>query len=212
MNLDYTGKIFLNCAGAGEKSALAADSAFGAEVRANYGADVGQASGIFNSVNSALEGIVAASPNQTGESAQEVATQNAQVISNAAASNKNINASIREKGALTGAAPGVESGATEGAIANSEAKVENNLSNEEANITQHNYDVGRENFNAAVKGEEALPGATMAPTTAAANAVTGANETTDTAAKNEQESASSWMGLVGGLTGSASKVIQPIKI
>jgi hypothetical protein len=192
------------CQTGGEKSALTADQAFGTEMRANYATDFGEAQGIFNNVNSSLEGIVAAGPNQQGESGTELAAQNSQAIENAAAANKNINASIREKAGMSGATPGVESGATEGAIANSEAKIENNLSNEEAGITEHNYDVGRSNFENAVGGEEKLSASTMDPTNQAAGEVTSANQTTGKQATENAASSNSWEGLVGGIANAAT--------
>src|SRR5579872_2882051 len=193
INFVYTGKIFLNCAGAGQKSALAADQSFGSTLRSSYGTDFGEAQGIFNDLNANLEGITSKGPSQQGESAEELAAKNSQAISNAAAANKNIQASIGEHASMSGATPGVESGVTTAARAGAEAKVENNLSNEEADITKENYDVGRSNYNNAVKEQEALPEATMAPVTQAANAGNVADETTGKAANDLQASSSSWM-------------------
>lgn len=191
------------CQTSGEKNALASDQAFGTEIRSNYGTDFGEAQGIFNSLNGNLESVIAKGP--TGNiDTREVAAENAQAISNAAAANKNINASIRQKAALSGAAPGVESGATQGALANSEAKIENNLSNTEAGITQKAADVSRETYNTAVGNELRLPAATMDPTNQAASTVNAANETTGKQAEENAASSNSWMGLIGGIANAAT--------
>lgn len=199
------------CQTAGQKSALSSDQAFGSEMRANYGTDFSESQGIFNTLNSGLEATIAKGPGQQGFTPQELAAQNSQAVENAAASNKNINASIRQRGAMSGAAPGVESGATEGAIANSEAKVENNLSNEEAGITEKNYDIGREQYNSAITGEMKLPSATMDPVNQAAGEVNEADTTTGKQADENAASSNSWMGLVGGLAGAGVTALSKTK-
>lgn len=202
-NLIYKGKIFMNCAGAGQKSALAADSAFGAEVRSSYGTDFSEAQGIFQNLNGNLEGIIAKGPSQEGETPQELAVKNSQAINTAAGENQHIQQAIGEKAGMGGAAPGVESGVTEAVRAKAMSDTENNLSNTEANITKENYDIGRQNYDTAVKEEMQLPAATMDPVTSAANPANTANEVTDKQANAVQASSSSWMGLVGGLANAA---------
>lgn len=199
------------CITKNQTNALSADQAFGKEITANYGTDFQESQGIFNSLNGNLSAIVANGPSQQGFSPTELAAKNSQVIENAAASNKNINASIREKGALSGAAPGVESGATEGAIANSEAKVENNLSNEEAGITEQNYAAGRANYEGAVKAQEALPAATMDPVTQASTQINNANEQTANEANYNAKIPtvqSTLLGLGGSIAGAGVKAAE----
>lgn len=203
ISLTYKGKIYKNCAGAGQKSALAADQSFGQTLRSSYGTDFSEAQGIFNSLNGNLESIVAAGPGQQGYTAPELAAKNSQAINNAAAANKNIQATIGQHAAMTGATPGVESGVITAARANAAAKVENNLSNEEADITKGNYDTGRQQYDTAVKEQMALPEATMAPVAQAGGQANEADQITGKAANDLQASSSSWMGLVGGLANSA---------
>lgn len=205
MHFIYKGKAFRNCANAGQTSALAADQTFGQTLRSSYGTDFSEAQGIFNSLNGNLESIVAAGPGQQGETPTELAAQNSQAVNQAAASNKQIQQSIGEKASMSGATPGVESGVTQAASAGAEAQVENNLGNTEANITQKNYDIGRQNYQTAVKNQMALPEATMAPVNQAAGAVNSANETTGQQANANEAASNSWMGLVGGLASSAAK-------
>ena len=201
----YKGKTYLNCLSGDQKSALAADQAFGATLRSSYSTDFSEAQGIFHNLSGNLESIIANGPSQQGMTPTELATRNSQAISNAAASNKNIQAAIGEKADAGGATPGVESGVTESVRAGAMAQVENNLSNTEANITDENYKLGREQYNTAVKNLSDLPEKTMAPVTGAASVANTANSITDKQTNENAASSSSWMGLVGGLADSAVK-------
>jgi hypothetical protein len=159
----------------------------------------------FNNLNGNLENIISQGPSRAGESGAELAAKNSQAINNAAASNKNIQAAIGEKADAGGATPGVESGITEAVRAKAMADVENNLSNTEANITKENYDIGRQQYETAVKNEMELPTKTMTPVTEAAGEANTADSITSKQANENAQSGSSWMGLVGGLADSAVK-------
>lgn len=203
MNFRYVGVVFLNCdPSSGQKTALANDTAFGQTLRSSYGTDFADASSIFDSLHTQLDGITKAGESQQGESAAELATKNSQAINAAAGANKNIQAAIGQKAGMSGATPGVESGVTQAVRANAATQVENNLSNKEADITKENYDIGRENYEKAVGAEEALPGVFSTSNQAAGEAV-GAAKVTDDQANANAAASSSWMGLVGGLADSA---------
>jgi hypothetical protein len=206
MNYISKGRIYKNCSpSAGQQSALAADSSFRQTLNNSYQTDFGESQDIFDSLNSSLSSIVDKGPNQTGMSPAELASENSEAINNAAAANKNVQAQIGDKAAVTGATPGVESGVTAATRAGASSSIENNLSNEEAGITQQDYALGRQQYQSAVSGEEALPGQTINPTTGAANAETGAETAAGNQAEQNEQSSSSWMGLVGGLAGSAAQ-------
>lgn len=195
------------CETGDQRSALSNDQAYGAELRQNYGTDFSEAQGIFNTLNGNLESVIAKGPNGNINT-QETTAENSQAVENAAASNKNINASIREKGALSGAAPGVESGATQGAIANSEAKVENNLSNEEAGITENAAKESRQVYDTAVTNEEKLPAATMDPVSESSAQINEADkQTADEANYNAKipTVTSTLLGLGGSIAGAGVK-------
>jgi len=207
ISLNYKGKVFLNCSSGDQKSALAADSAFGSMLRSSYQTDFSEAQGIFTNLNGNLESIISGGPSQQGMSPAELAARNSQALSNAAASNKNIQAAIGEARDTGGATPGVESGVTQAVRGDYMAKVENNLSNQEADITNKNYELGRENYKMAVQADMALPAATMNPVTAAAGVANEANKITGDQASEIQKSKTSWMGLAGGLASSVSQGI-----
>ncbi len=181
-------------------------TAFGSELRNSYNADFSEDQGLFNELHGNLSQIVAQGPSQQGFSAPELAADNSQVINSAAASAKDVAATIGEKAGVENTAnPGVESGVTEAVKASAATKVANNLANEEEGITQANYKQGNENYEAAVKGEEELPEATEAPVTQAANPVNQNAQETSTQANANAAASTSWEGLVGGIVGGAAK-------
>lgn len=192
------------CESTAQKSALAADQTFGSTLRSSYGTDFGESQGIFQNLNTNLEGIIAAGPSQTGMAPAEEAAQRSQALNAAAAANKNVQAVIGQKGAAGSSVPGVESGVITAERAQAATAVESNLANQQAAITQKNYDIGRQNYDTAVKEEMALPAATFDPTTQAANPANTANTEAGTQANANQAASSSWMGLVGGLASSAA--------
>jgi hypothetical protein len=96
---------------------------------------------------------------------------------------------------MSNAAPGIESGVIESVRAKGMSDVENNLSNQEAKITERNYDIGRQNYENAVSGELALAEKTMAPATAAAAPALKADEQTSEQANENAAASKSWMGL-----------------
>lgn len=201
---NYIGITFLGCdPSSAQKSALGADSTFRQTLTGSYGTEFGDSSTLFNQLNSGLEQITSKGPEQEGMSAQEKAAENSQALNSAAASNKNVQALIGQKASMSGATPGVESGVTTSVRANAAANIENNLSNKQADITEKDYAIGRENYSNAVKEQEALPSAAFGAANQSAGQVEGAEEVENKQANENESQSSSWMGLVGGLASSA---------
>ena len=92
-----------------------------------------------------LQGIINAGPSQQGIPT-ELAAQNSQAINAAAASNQKAQQEIGLNAAKGTANPGVESGVTQAERSSAATAVDTNLNNTEANITQKNYDIGRQNY------------------------------------------------------------------
>lgn len=200
VRFNYIGVAFLNCDPSNaQKSALSADSAFRKTLTSSYGTEFGDASSLFNQLNTSLEQVTSKGPEQEGMSAQEKAAENSQALNSAAASNKNVQALIGQKAGMTGATPGVESGVTTAVRANAAASIENNLSNKQADITEKNYAIGRENYDKAVRAQEALPSAAFGAANQSAGEVTGSEKVENDQADANASASSSWMGLVGGL-------------
>jgi hypothetical protein len=136
-------------------------------------------------------------------SATEKAAENSRALNSAAAANKQVQQLIGEKAAVAGATPGVESGVTQAVRAEAATKIENNLANQEGKILTRSYDIGRENYNNAVKEEMGLPSATISPVSGAASPVVSAEGVEGNQANENAAASSSWMGLVGGLADAA---------
>lgn len=206
--LIFKGPSWKNCGNtAGQKSALQNDQAFSALMKGSYSQEFGENQALMNSLTTNLGGIINAGPGQQGETPTELAAQNSQAINAAAASNQKIQQEIGVQGAKSGTAnPGVESGVEQAERANAATAVDTNLNNTEANITQHSYDIGRQNYWNAVGEQEKAPGAFEDPSNQAANAVTGANQNTDTQANANAASSTGteMLGLGEGLAADAA--------
>lgn len=204
----FVGDIWKNCGDtAGQKSALQSDQAFSALMKSNYGTEFGENQALMKNLTTNLGGIINAGQGQQGETPTELAAQNSQAINAAAASNQKIQQEIGVNGAKSGSAnPGVESGVEQAERANAATAVDTNLNNTEANITQHSYDVGRQNYWNAVGEQEKAPGAFENPTSEAAGQVTGANQVTDTQANANAASSTGTelLGLGEGLAADAA--------
>ena len=204
----FVGDTWRNCGDtAGQTSALASDQQFSSLMKGNYSQEFSENQTLMNNLTTNLSGIINAGPGQQGETPTELAAQDSQAINAAAASNQKIQQEIGVNGAKSGSAnPGVESGVEQAERANAATGVDTNLNNAEANITQHSYDVGRQNYWSAVEGQEKAPGAFEDPSKQAANAVTCAKQTTDTQANANAASSTGTelLGLSEGLGSDAA--------
>lgn len=211
--LIFKGPTWKNCGESdGQAAALASDQAFQRAVTSQYQTVAGTNTAILSDLTSGLEKTFNAGPSQQGMSPAELAVQNSQAINNAAAANKQVQQAIGEKAGVSGATPGVESGVVQAERATAATQVENNLSNQEAAITQKNYDIGRQNYNAAAEGLMKAPAALENPVTDAASAVnTSDKDTQDQANANEQAN-QQLTGMAMGLAGDATHMFAPIKI
>ncbi len=116
---------------------------------------------ILQNLNSQLTPIANLGPNQQGFSPQELAAMNTQAINASGAAARNAQQAVA--GSLAGRGGGGTSGLTSGidqqiagAVASSAA---NQLSGAQEDITQKNYEVGRDNFWKSTAGERSLASA-----------------------------------------------------
>ncbi len=210
--LDFRGDSFIdkgsswfNCGPTGaQQSALAADQAFQKAVTDQYKTTVGTNMAILSDLSAGLEKTFNAGPSQQGMSPAELAVENSQALNSAAAADKQVQQAIGEKAGVSGVVPGVESGVVQAERASAATQIENNLSNTQANITQKNYDIGRENYNNAAKGLMEAPAALESPINQAASEVTGANKETSDQANQNAAASNQWVGLVQGVAQDAA--------
>lgn len=199
------GPSWKNCGQSqGQAAALRSDQAFQKAVTAQYETVAGENEAILGDLTGNLEQIFNQGPNQQGMSPAELAVQNSQAINSAAAANKQVQQVIGEKAGVSGATPGVESGVVQAERATAATQVENNLSNQEAAITQKNYDIGRENYNTATKELMAAPSALENPVTESASAVNTSNKDTQDQANANAAANQQWEGLAMGVLSDAS--------
>ena len=200
-NLRYAGHIYKNCGPSGaQKEALQADTDFRKMATDEYGKVIGNMQDVFGQIQQQVGSIAAAGVGQQGWTPAETSARQGQVITQAAAANKQLQASIAEKGAMTsGGGPGLTTGAT---LA-TEAGAESNVLNKEAEMLQQNTAendaTGRENYWKATAVEGAIPGEEAKISSEAAQPVLGAQKNESDQANENQAASSSWMGLVGGL-------------
>jgi hypothetical protein len=208
LNLIYKGPSWKNCGpSAGQSQALKSDQAFQQLLSQDYGQVFGENQQLFKNLTNNLGSIIAAGPGQQGFTAPELASMNSQAINSAAAGNQKLQTAIGEQGALSGNAdPGVQSGIEEAEKAQAATAVDTNLSNQQANITQANYNTGRQNYWAATGAQEAAPGAFENPSNQLAGEVTGANQATGAQANQNASSSvgNELLGLTEGLAGDAA--------
>lgn len=205
--LIFQGPSWKNCgASAGQEQALASDQAFQKMVTTQYQLNAGQNQQILSDLTGQLENIFNAGPSQQGMSPAELAVQNSQALNSAAAANKQVQQQIGERAATNGVVPGVESGVIQSLRTSAATQVENNLSNQQAQITQKNYDLGRENYLNAEKGLIDAPAALEGATNQTGGVVNNSNKDTADQANENQKANSQWIGLVEGLASDAASI------
>jgi hypothetical protein len=127
---------------------------------ANYNQQFGAQSEILKSLTGQLTPIANLGPNAQGYSPEELAAMNTQAINVSGAAVRNA------QQATAGVLAGRGGGGTSGIVSGIEAQIKGSLASAGAQelagaqneITQRNYQTGRENFWAATHGEHALAG------------------------------------------------------
>jgi hypothetical protein len=211
--LIFKGPSWENCGQSqGQAAALTSDQNFQQAVTSQYQSTIGTNTAILNDLSGGLENIFNAGPNQQGDSPAELAVQNSQAINSAAAENQQVQAAIGENAASHSAVPGVESGIVQAEKASAATQIENNLSNQEASITQQNYDIGRDNFKRATAALISAPGQLENPINQTASIVNNSNSDTGQQANANAAANQQWLGVATGVLGDATKLIKPFSI
>lgn len=156
---------------------------------------------ILQSLNSVLQPIVEAGPNQQGYSAAELSSLNTQAIeSNAQGYNQATQAAASRENAEGGGTSFLPSGVNAQINAEIGTAAESNLANEQLGITQANYAQGRQNWQTALAGEAGV--ASAENPLGYAGATTSANSTAFNEANQiNQQSNQEWSDILGGIAG-----------
>lgn len=133
-------------------------STFAADMNSEGQQIFGDASGIFNELNTALGQIVKGGPSQQGWSQAEINAVNSQIMNQAAVNAKNIRAAVGgDLGAVGGGNAVTPSGLEAVVETQANLGVEAQKSQQLAQATVANYQQGTENYWNAVKGQMQLP-------------------------------------------------------
>ena len=198
----YISPVYKNCdPSAAQKGALSTAQTWGKTLSNSYNTVFQAGSSLFKSISGKLNSII---NNPQGYSAKDLAMQNSQTLNTAAANAQKVNAAIGQRaGTQSGAVPGVESGVEQATRASADTGILNNMSNQQANITEKSDELAIQRQDAAIKEQMALPGEVFDPATAAAAPVTSANAATAAQANQNAATSDQWVGLVGGLADAA---------
>jgi hypothetical protein len=175
-------------------------------IQGNYSKLFNQQQLVDSNLNNLLTPIAEAGPNQSGMSAAELAAQNTQALDTTGANYANAARTVGNQLAGRGGSSGIESGVDQQIKASLASSAAGQLSQEQLGITEENAAIGRQNYQNAVSGMQALSG-DYSPT-AAGSQGTQANQlaftqATDIGAQQAQE-AKSVASLIGSAAGMAA--------
>ena len=205
----YHGPIDRVCgASAAQQQTATQTAGFATQVASQAGAIFGTASGVFNDLKSTFLPTIKAGPNQMGFSPAELAARNAAAVNAGAQAGANVKAAIGNANASQGGGnTGLTAGATTVEGANAEADVAEKTAAELNKVQSEGYEVGRQQYNEAIKGYENAPGV-FNPATEAANAGTNAFGAANKAENDVSAQNQSWVnaaiGALGQVAGSAT--------
>lgn len=181
-----------------EKQQQAQTESYENTLLANYNSRFATQTNVLNGINSQLQSVVSAGPDQQGFSPQELAAYNTQAINSAGAANRNA----QQQAALGPAAQtssGLQSGIQSAIRAGIGSSVANQLSGAQLGITVANGQQGRTNYQNALQGEMGVAEG-EAPNASAALTAGQSNFNQANTIQNEVgQEVSGIAGTVGGL-------------
>lgn len=206
---EYDGPVALCCGATGAQNTIQTGQ-MNAYTQMNQQAQAvfGQDSQVFNQLQSTFAPTVAAGPSQQGFSPTENANLQSQAITESGQAYKSAKSAVGEAVAAQGGGnnAALTSGTNTGIDINVADSAAANTANQLGQITQANYQTGRQNYDTAVAG---LAGSTNVfnSATNAGNAATGAGSAASTTANQIATQNNSWIqsvtGALGGVAGAA---------
>jgi hypothetical protein len=179
--------------------------AFMQQLQSQYQTDFAKNQSIFNDLSATLTPIIAAGPTQQGFSDQEMAALNTQARETAAQTASQTNQAINQQVMARGGGnnPNLTSPAMAMLDQQSDLSAENQLSQTLNQNTVEGFQQGNQNFRNAVGALAGIPGALESPLTSAGNGVVNSGNAAADEANKINSANNSWMGLLGGLAGTA---------
>ena len=155
-SFEYCGEVAKMCGpSAQENTAQAAESSFQNQLMGSYATNFANQQQVLSELNAASAPIIAAGPNQQGMNAAELANLNTTAINQAGAANRNAVQAIQSR-VGAGSPSGLPTGVDEQLLTSVESQQAGNLANAELGIQNENYQLGREQYGAAIAGANAL--------------------------------------------------------
>ena len=142
-----------------EQSIQGQEEGFANVLQSNYQTQFANQSGVLSQINSALTPIVAAGPGQAGYTAPELAAKQSQILDTTAANYQNAAKAVNSEIAGKGGDSGLESGVSQQLQETTASKAAQQQSTAEENLTAQDYATGRQQYNEALSGEQALASA-----------------------------------------------------
>jgi hypothetical protein len=128
------------------------------QLAADFGSRFASQTQLLSSLNSSLQPLLAAGPSQQGFSGQERAALNTSAINNAGAAARNARQAAGNFAAGQNNSSGLQSGVQKQINASIDSSAANNLATNQNQIVQADYNAGRQNYQEAVAGLNALSG------------------------------------------------------
>ena len=199
-----------------EKTLAGQQADFAQQLQSSFSQRFANQDAVLKQLNNTLSATIAAGPGQQGFTPQELAARNAAALDTTSANYANAARAVNGQLAGRGGDAGLQSGVDSQIQASIATQGAQQLSKEQQDITAENYGVGRERYNTALAGMNALSG--QYNPQAFASLGNDANQTAyGEAYKNTEQSNQLWKDIggfassaigagVGALTGGASKI------
>jgi hypothetical protein len=171
----------------------------------------GAASTVFNNLIGGIQRIVKGSPSQMGMSAGEFNAQQAAITQNTAAIARNLKGAAGSSAAAIGGGNTVTpAGGTQASLLAAETAAAEFGASQQNALVSRNWEIGRQNYDTAVKEEMQLP-SVFNPATSATEAATGASANS-LKAEEEVDKANNWWqpmvtAAIGGLSSAAGTAL-----
>ena len=205
---DYCGEVGLACGASPEQEEVQnAQMGYMGQAAAQSSAIFGADSQVYNSLMATFAPIVAAGASQEGFSPAEKANLNSEAITETGQSYKNAKEAVGEaQSSVGGGNTSLPSGTQTGEDLQLAESGANQTASELGQITQADYQTGRQNYQQAVQGELAAPNVfngSTAATNAVTNSSTAAGNTANQIAQQNNSWAQAVTGALGGIAGAA---------
>jgi hypothetical protein len=203
---NYSGFVDLACgASSQEKMAFANEQKISQMLTSTFAEFSGTNKEVLNDMIKSLSPISEAGPSQFGLAPAAEAAERTSAAENLSAAGTNaanaVRSALASRGGGTTYLPSGSEASIIGSLAQDTAVKE---AEAQAQITQHGYDLGRENWLDATRMLAAAPGELESPVTSAGGAAIGGAQLQQQGAEAITQANNAWIGPVAGILGAAA--------